>query len=512
MPTTIETDILIIGAGPTGLGAAKRANQLSDKSWLLLEETPEVGGLSSTDVTKEGFLFDVGGHVIFSHYTYFDECLDEALPEKEDWRHHQRISYVRSRGDWVPYPYQNNISKLPKDDQVVAVSGMIDAYVASQTTSTKPKNFDEWIIRNMGEGIADLFMRPYNFKVWAVPTTMMQCEWLGERVAAPELKKVVTNVILNKVAGNWGPNATFRFPAQGGTGGIWKAVGNTLPTDRVKCNTRVVSIDTEKNEALTQDGSIVKYQSLVSTVALDHFTKILQPAKPDLVSASSKLSYSTTHVIGVGIRGARPDRIGDSCWMYFPESDAPFYRATVFSNYAEANVPTEDVKLPTIQLADGTAPKSREAREGPYWSLMFEVAQSKYKPVVLETLIADTIKGAMSTTLLEPTDEIVSIYLRSFDHGYPTPTLDRNEHLSHLLEPLKALNIWSRGRFGSWKYEVANQDHSFMLGVEAVDNIVLGAPEMTLDNPNWVNGRRNAERTLANPVGPKKHDDEVHEE
>jgi hypothetical protein len=26
----------------------------------------------------------------------------------------------------------------------------------------------------MGTGIADLFMRPYNFKVWAVPTTKVR--------------------------------------------------------------------------------------------------------------------------------------------------------------------------------------------------------------------------------------------------------------------------------------------------------------------------------------------------
>ena len=38
-------------------------------------------------------------------------------------------------------------------------------------------------MRVMGEGIANIFMRPYNFKVWAVPTTEMQCSWLGERVA-----------------------------------------------------------------------------------------------------------------------------------------------------------------------------------------------------------------------------------------------------------------------------------------------------------------------------------------
>lgn len=62
----------------------------------------EAGGLASTDVTKEGFLFDVGGHVIFSHYAYFDDVLAQALPKPEDWYEHQRISYVRSRDVWVP--------------------------------------------------------------------------------------------------------------------------------------------------------------------------------------------------------------------------------------------------------------------------------------------------------------------------------------------------------------------------------------------------------------------------
>ena len=74
----------------------------------------------------------------------------------------------------MPYPFQNNISMLPKDDQGMCLEGMIDASMESRVANTKPKNFDEWIMRNVGEGIANIFMRPYNYKVWAVPTTKVR--------------------------------------------------------------------------------------------------------------------------------------------------------------------------------------------------------------------------------------------------------------------------------------------------------------------------------------------------
>lgn len=47
-------------------------------------------------------------------------------------------------------------------------------------------------------------------QVWAVPTTMMQCEWLGERVATVDVDRAITNVIMNKEDAGWGPNAVFR--------------------------------------------------------------------------------------------------------------------------------------------------------------------------------------------------------------------------------------------------------------------------------------------------------------
>jgi len=54
------------------------------------------------------------------------------------------------------------------------MNGMIDAFAQSFQAQSKPTNFDDWILRNMGVGIADLFMRPYNFKVWGIPTDQVK--------------------------------------------------------------------------------------------------------------------------------------------------------------------------------------------------------------------------------------------------------------------------------------------------------------------------------------------------
>lgn len=66
-------------------------------------------------------------------------------------------------------PLQNNIAQLDLEQQITCLDGLILA--AEQRVATPgsvPVDFDEWIVRNMGTGIADVFMRPYNFKVWGV--------------------------------------------------------------------------------------------------------------------------------------------------------------------------------------------------------------------------------------------------------------------------------------------------------------------------------------------------------
>jgi protoporphyrinogen oxidase len=85
--------------------------------FMLLFQAADTGGLACTDVTPEGFLFDMGGHVIFSHYKYFDQLVDAAVGE-DGWNTLQRVSYVWIKNRWVAYPFQNNIAALDAADQV----------------------------------------------------------------------------------------------------------------------------------------------------------------------------------------------------------------------------------------------------------------------------------------------------------------------------------------------------------------------------------------------------------
>ena len=336
-----SVDVVVIGAGPTGLGAATRLSQFPDDApdFKVFESSKDVGGLSKTLETTEGFLFDLGGHVIFSHYEYFDSLLKDAVGDYSDesiWKTHKRASYVRYKERWVPYPFQNNLSCVPREDQIACIHGLMDELA---NATMKPSNFDEWIVRKMGSGLANIFMRPYNFKVWGCPPSMMQCEWLGERVSMVDPKTVVSNVINNVVEDEWGPNAIFRFPAHGGTGSIWKRVAaKCVDRSKIELNTSVVRIDLDSRELVTRrsdDGkeTTTKFKRALCTAPLDLVLRdlIVAPyggqSKEQLVEWANALRHTSTHVVGIGFRGESPH--ADKCWTYFPESNCDFYRATV---------------------------------------------------------------------------------------------------------------------------------------------------------------------------------------
>jgi protoporphyrinogen oxidase len=251
---------------------------------------------------------------------------------------------------------------------------------------------------------------------------------------------------------------------------------------------KVVGIDGDRKVVKLESGEELPYDTLISTMAIDDLLnmttgKFVDRAAFDAVGQN--MQFSSTNVIGFGIKGAPPAHLKTMCWMYFPEGTSPFYRVTVFSNYSPNHAP-----------------------EG-HWSLMLEVSESNYKPVNQETLIAECLAGCKASQLLTDADEVVSTWHHRLYKGYPTPFVGRNDLLAQVQPILEANGILSRGRFGGWKYEVGNQDHSMMQGVEAVERALgRGCPEgepveATYHFPDRVNASKNMVRRLGLPIPPQ---------
>ncbi|HEY9783757.1 MAG TPA: FAD-dependent oxidoreductase [Candidatus Obscuribacterales bacterium] len=463
---------LIVGGGPTGMGAAWRLNELGQKDWLLLERSDHPGGLASSVVDEKGFVWDLGGHVLFSHYDYFDEVLDRCLGE--EWVHHQREAWVWLRGQFIPYPIQNNIWRLPAQDLVPCLEGLLSVHNKS-ALPLRTDSFEDWILRHFGNGLADVFFLPYNYKVWAYPPRSLSACWMQERVATVDLTRILRNLVLRQDDLGWGPNSKFRFPLYGGTGTIWKRVAENLPKERMIFGRAIVEVNPDKKQVKLNDGSVIEYEFLLSSMPLTALLSALSGA-PELKKYTHKFLYSSTNLVGLGMEGAPPPILQTKCWMYFVENQFPFYRITVFSNYSKHNVP----------------------RPGEQWSLLCEISESPAKKVEHGRLQDDTVNALKGIGLLSEDEKIVSVWQKRIEFGYPTPFLERDEVLNPINEKLVAMDIFSRGRFGAWKYEVSNQDHSFMQGVETIDHILFGTEEITYHHPSVVNsGKRKMRRVPA---------------
>jgi UDP-galactopyranose mutase len=450
-----EPRIVIIGAGPTGLAAGYRLRELGYRNFLMLEASDHVGGLASSETSSNGFTYDIGGHVLFSHYPYFDRLFDTLMGD--DYQELVREAWVWMEDRFLPYPFQNNIRHLSRETVLECLLGLIDAQKRTPDLASYA-NFEELIYGVFGAGIAKHFMLPYNFKVWAHPPRMMNREWIGERVSVVDVARVLRNVILDCDDIAWGPNSTFKYPRYGGTGGLFARM-QPYVQDHLRLNAPVLAVDDAERVVVLSDGTRERYDLLLSTMPMDRLVSSLGSSAPHAVrEAAAKLRHSGSYIVGVGVNRPAPS---SKCWMYFPEDNAPFYRVTYLSNYSPEVVP--DV--------------SRQH------SLLAEISHSEMKPEDRSTVASRTLEGMVNTRLLTrcDLDDLADVHVIARDYTYPLPGIERNGALEVIHPYLESRGISSRGRFGAWRYEVGNMDHSVAQGVEWVNRVVRGetADELT---------------------------------
>ena len=442
------------GAGPTGLGAAWRLDEIDNGlDWVVLEHLHGPGGMARTEAS-DGYLWDIGGHVLFPHYRYFDDLLDQLVDEWE------LVMPVRGAWMWdrfVPYPVQSNIGRFPAPVRERILDDLEASADARECTS-----FEDFLRAQFGDCLYREFFEPLNLKMWGLHPSKMEWGWADHRSgsALPNVPRLDADAIRRDIAAGrdapaWDADTRIRYPGHGGTGRIWEQLCARLPADRMRFGETVIEVDGAQRVVVLASGERVRYEQAISSIPLDRLLRLIVD-RPDLHVLADRLHPAAVDIVGVGLCGRPPEQLRDVCSLYVPDDEIPFWRVTVLSNYSSACAPQTE----------------------PHWSLLCEVNSGADRPAPSGSIRDDVIDGLVTLGFVDR-HAIEKVWVKSISHGYPVPALGVEEVLEEAEGELASVGITSRGRFGGWRYQVSNQDHAFMQGLEAVDRIVFGIDEVT---------------------------------
>jgi UDP-galactopyranose mutase len=315
----------------------------------------------------------------------------------------------------------------------VALSDAADLPASAQ--QHPPANFESFIYRTWGRGIARHFAIPYNRKLWAVDLKEMETSWLGGRVPMPNIQQMIRNA-LSPADKPMGPNARFGYPLRGGFQAL---MNGFIPHihQQLRCNTDVVAVSPLRRTLTTADGRTIPFRVLISTMPLPRLIQIMGSEAPAFVQRAAKLlRHVSVRCVNLGI--AR-ENITNMHWIYYPE-DTVFHRIFVQGNAS-----------PHCNPPGG-------------FGLTCEITYSPAKPLPCDgdDLVQLCLRDCRRVGLLRDDDELWTANQVDMPCAYVVYDHERKHSVDLIRRWLNQHDILLAGRYSEWEYY--NSDHAFTAG------------------------------------------------
>ena len=311
MTDITRTKTLILGGGISGIAFA---HFTKDNDYLIVEKEMTLGGLCrSFHVGKS--IFDFSGH--FIHFKNHQmETYIRNLVEKHktaEFRQFERKAGIflkeGEQNKVIDYPFQANIHQLDKDTFIKCLS---DLYETTAVAHQAPKTFDDLARNTFGNGITDIFFKPYNEKLYRTPLAELDANAMSRFIPKVNFGEVMSNIAKQR---DFGYNSTFLYSPKSGIQGLVDAFVKDKELNFALGET-VLSIDVESKTVQTDKRTIV-YETLINTLPLPLFARLSSLASIPLKSVDVAV-YNITYTKKVA-------KTGERAWIYFP-GDSMFYR------------------------------------------------------------------------------------------------------------------------------------------------------------------------------------------
>jgi protoporphyrinogen oxidase len=459
--------VVILGAGPAGVGAAFRLMQRGTARVTVLEQHNKPGG-NAGSFELDGVYCDYGSHRLFP------QLQPEILQDLRrllgpDLIYQVRHGSILLRGHWIHFPLKpmDLLFKLPKSF-AFGVLGDTARKLLPRASSGTP-TFATVLEQGLGRTVCRDFFFPYARKIWGVAPEKLDVMAAQRRVTGSSIGKILRKISA-QVPGLRPPDAgRFYYPRRG-FGQITECLcdeAQKLGAD-FKFGARFLEVERE-------DGRVraVRYQLgeqvfeiptgiVWSTIPISVLLQGVHPEPPrEVLDSSRSISYRGMILIYLVLE---QDRFGRFDAYYFPEESIPISRLSEPKNFSNATEP----RGRTVLCAELPSDPGR-----PEW----EMSDRELGDRLCEWL------GRAGLPVSVPVSNVITRRLRQ---AYPIYLQDYATHLSRMDDWLNEVEgMLTFGRQGLFAHD--NTHHALPMAYAAADCL---SPDGVFDREHWAECRQ----------------------
>ena len=341
-----QPHIVILGAGPAGLGAAFQLARRKLARVSVLERNNRVGG-NAGSFELAGMQVDYGSHRLHP------ACDPSVLADirgliGSDLLDRPRHGRIRLCGQWIHFPLKplDLMLRLPPRFSAGVATDILSKPFGNGAGVDPGETFASLLERGLGRTICHDFYFPYVQKIWGLKPKELSVTLARRRVSGNSLSKM-TRKILSAVPGFKAEGRGRFFYPRFGFGQIAEAYGRAARDAgaEIQLGAGVGSVEVERGAvravSYEQDGRTLEVDAnhVWSTIPITILTKCLKPAVPaESLRAADSITYRAMILIYLVLEQRH---FSEFDAHYFPEPSIPISRLSEPKNYAAREDPEQ---------------------------------------------------------------------------------------------------------------------------------------------------------------------------
>lgn len=414
---------IVLGAGLSGISTAYflQQQQKYDKI-TLLEMENTTGGLCRS-IRKDGYIYDIGPHILFSKDKEMLNLMLDVLGEKNNLKRSNKILYKQHQ---IQYPFENDLSKLPPED----LQYCINAFNHNPYEAYDATNMIQFFLKTFGEGITNTYLRPYNEKIWKYDPAFMNTSMV-DRIPKPTREEIRRSAAGETVDG-YVHQLYFSFPSQGGIEAVPNGFLKRLNPQ--KCNIytnstvcKIVKAD-QKFFVYTAEGKKFVADQLISTIPVQALTAAYEGATEELKACVSDLRYNS---IAIAFVKTPYDLCGDNFAFMIPDKNVIFHR---------------------ISKMDFLGDAYHHEGEATYMVEVTYRANDKVDTMRNEEFQRQIVQGMVDIGFARDRVDVEIIDITKYQYAYVIYDLHHTDNMKKIRNFYHNEGIVLNGRFGNFEY------------------------------------------------------------